>query len=136
MKKIILLLAVVVTFSATAQTKSELTKHFEAYYKQMKSQGDIQGVINAMTHLNVIQPNKARLDTLAYIYASENRNLEALNTIGIELAPTDTDMNVEVKAIALKAVNQPERALVFYEELFKRDANAYLAYEIADLNLS
>jgi len=135
MKKIILLLAVVVTFSATAQTKSELTKHFEAYYKQMKSQGDIQGVINAMTHLNVIQPNKARLDTLAYIYASENRNLEALNTIGIELAPTDTDMNVEVKAIALKAVNQPERALVFYEELFKRDANAYLAYEIADLKI-
>ncbi|MCD2258080.1 M48 family metallopeptidase [Psychroserpens luteolus] len=135
MKKLILLLAVVCTFSVTAQTKSELVKHFEAYYQQMKTQGDIQGVINAMTHLNVLQPNKARLDTLAYIYASEGRNLEALNTIGIEQNPTDTDMNTEVKAIALKALNQPQRALVFYEELFKRDANSYLAYEIADLKV-
>ena len=128
-------MAIVATFGATAQTKSELTKHFEAYYLQMKSQGDIQGVINAMTHLNVLQPNKARLDTLAYIYASEGRNLEALNTVGIENNPTDTDMNTEVKAIALKALNQPQRALVFYEELFKRAPNSYLAYEIADLKV-
>lgn len=135
MKKLILLLAVVTTFSVTAQSKSELLKHFEGYYKQMKGQGDVQGVINAMTHLNVLQPNSARLDTLAYIYASEGRNLEALNTIGIELNPTDTDMNTEVKAIALKALNQPKRALVFYEELFKRDANSYLAYELADLKI-
>ncbi|MDG5490546.1 hypothetical protein [Psychroserpens sp. SPM9] len=135
MKKLILLLALAATFGATAQTKSELTKHFEAYYKQMKSQGDVQGVINAMTHLNVLQPSQARLDTLAYIYASENRNLEALNTLGIDQNPTDTDMNTEVKAIALKALNQPQRALVFYEELFKRSANSYLAYEIADLKI-
>ncbi len=128
-------MALATTFGATAQTKSELVKHFEDYYKQMKSQGDVQGVINAMTHLNVLQPNKARLDTLAYIYASEGRNLEALNTIGIDQNPTDTDMNTEVKAIALKALNQPQRALVFYEELFKRDANSYLAYEIAELKM-
>ncbi|WP_299337789.1 hypothetical protein [uncultured Psychroserpens sp.] len=135
MKKLILLLAVVTTFNVSGQSKSELVKHFEAYYKQMKGQGDVQGVINAMTHLNVLQPSQARLDTLAYIYASEGRNLEALNTIGIEKNPTDTDMNTEVKAIALKALNQPERAIVFYEELFKRDANSYLAYEIADLKI-
>lgn len=135
MKKLILLLTVVTTFTVTAQTKSELVKHFEAYYEQMKGQGDVQGVINAMTHLNVLQPNTARLDTLAYIYASEGRNLEALNTIGIEQNATDTDMNTEVKAIALKALNQPKRALVFYEELFKRDANSFLAYEIADLKI-
>ncbi|MEH6534794.1 MAG: hypothetical protein V7719_00265 [Psychroserpens sp.] len=135
MKKILLLLGLVMTFSATAQTKSELIKHFEAYYKQMKGQGDVQGVINAMTHLNVLQPNQARLDTLAYIYASESRSLEALNTVGIDQNPTDTDMNTEVKAISLKALNQPERALVFYEELFKRSSSSYLAYEIADLKI-
>ncbi|WP_047549652.1 tetratricopeptide repeat protein [Psychroserpens sp. Hel_I_66] len=133
MKKLIFLLAVVTTFGATAQTKSELLKHFEAYYKEMKGQGDVQGVINAMTHLNVIQPNQQRLDTLAYIYVTEGRNLEALNTVGIDQNPTDSDINTEVKAIALKGINQPQRALAFYEELFKRDANSYIAYEIADL---
>ncbi len=133
MKNLLLLVAVLSTLNMTAQTKTELTKHFEAYYKQMKAQGDPQGVINAMTHLNVLQPNQKRLDTLAYIYVSEGRNLEALNTIGIEKSPTDSDINTEVKAIALKGVNQPDRAVVFYEELFKRDSNPYLAYEIADL---
>ena len=128
-------MAVMTTFGISAQTKTELVKHFEAYYKQMKSQGDVQGVINAMTHLNVLEPNKARLDTLAYIYASEGRNLEALNTIGIDQSPSDSNMNTEVKAIALKALNQPQRALVFYEELFKRDPNSYLAYEIAELKM-
>ncbi|MFD2916884.1 tetratricopeptide repeat protein [Psychroserpens luteus] len=133
MKKLILLLAVVTTFNVTAQTKSELLKHFEAYHKEMKGQGDVQGVINAMTHLNVIQPNQQRSDTLAYVYVSEGRNLEALNTIGIDKNANDSDINTEVKAIALKALNQPERAIVFYEELFKRNSNSYLAYEIADL---
>ncbi|WP_353777240.1 hypothetical protein [Winogradskyella sp. 3972H.M.0a.05] len=133
MKKLILLVVVATSFGITAQTKTELVKHFEAYYQQMKRQGDVQGVINAMTHLEVLAPSLARKDTLAYIYASEGRNLEALNTIGIELGPNDSDINVEVKAIALKALNQSEKALVHYEELFKRKPNPYLAYEMADL---
>lgn len=135
MKQLILLLAVITTFGTTAQSNSELTKHFEAYYQQMKSQGDLQGVINAMTHLNILEPSQQRSDTLAYIYASEGRNLEALNTIGIEKNPTDSDLNIEVKAIALKAAKQPQRAIIFYEELFKRSANSYLAYEIAELKV-
>ncbi len=133
MKNTLLFLALMTTLQFTAQSKSELTKHFEAYYQQMKNQGDAQGVINAMTHLNVLQPDQKRLDTLAYIYVSEGRNIEALNTIGIDPTPTDSDINTEVKALALKGVNQPERALIFYNELFKRKSNPYLAYEIADL---
>lgn len=135
MKKLLLLLVVMTSFSMTAQTKSELQKHFEAYYKQMKQQGDVQGVINAMTHLDVLKPSQARKDTIAYIYVSENMNVEALNTIGIEKNPTDSDLNVEVKAIALKSLNQPKRALEQYEVLFSRKPNPYLAYEIADLKI-
>lgn len=133
MKKILCLVVLTASISITAQTKTELLKHFEGYYQQMKSQGDVQGVINAMTHLNVLQPSQKRLDTLAYIYVSEGRNLEALNTIGIENNPTDSDISTEVKALALKALNQPQRALVFYEVLFQKEPNTYLAYEIADL---
>jgi len=123
------------TFGISAQTKTELKKHFEAYYTQMKKQGDMQGIINAMTHLDVLEPSQARKDTLAYIYVSEGRNLEALNTIGIEKNPTDSDINVEVKAIALKALNQPARALEHYEVLYKRQPSSNLAFEIADLKI-
>jgi len=133
MKKTLLVAIILSSIGMSAQTDAQLKKHFEAYYVQMKGQGDAQGVINALTHLNVIEPNQARLDTLAYVYVSEGRNLEALNTIGIEKGPNDADINIEVKAIALKAMNQPDRALMFYNELYDRDSNPYLAYEIADL---
>jgi tetratricopeptide (TPR) repeat protein len=133
MKKVLLALFVMSTISITAQTKSELLNHFEAYYKQMKSQGDVQGIINAITHLEVISPSQERRDTLAYIYVSEGRHLEALNTIGVEKNATDSNINTEVKAIALKALNQPKLAVEQYEVLFTREPNPYIAYEIADL---
>ena len=135
MKKIFLLLIMLSSLGITAQTKSELKKHFEAYYAQMKKQGDVQGVINAMTHLDVIEPSQARKDTLAYIYVTEGRNMEALNTIGIDKNPNDSDINVEAKAAALKALNQPKRALEQYEVLFQRIPSPNLAYEVADLRL-
>lgn len=135
MKHFFCIVFTLVGFSAIAQTSPELKKHFETYYELMKSQGDVQGIVNAMTHLEVIAPSQARRDTLAYIYVSEGRNMEALNTLGIEFNATDSDISVEVKAIALKALNQGEKALVFYEELFKRQPNPYLAYEMADLKV-
>ncbi|MBJ7882096.1 tetratricopeptide repeat protein [Gelidibacter salicanalis] len=135
MKKLILLVVVMSSLSITAQTKTELQKHFEGYYKQMKKQGDIQGVINAMTHLDVIAPTQARKDTLAYIYVSEGRNMEALNTIGIEKSGTDSDLNTEIKAIALNALGERARALEFYKVLYAKKPTPSIAYEIADLML-
>ena len=135
MKRLILLIVVMTSVSMTAQTKSELQKHYEAYYKQMKAQGDVQGVISAMTHLEVLAPNQARKDTIAYLYVSEGQNVQALNTIGIEKNASDSNLNVEVKAIALKALNQPKEAVEQYEILFSRKPNPYIAYEIADLKL-
>ncbi len=135
MKKLICIIVVMISFSMTSQTKNELQKHYEAYYKQMKTQGDVNGIINAMTHLEVLAPSQARKDTIAYLYVSEGQNVQALNTIGIEKKTTDSDLNVEVKAIALKALNQPKLALEHYEVLYSRNPNPYLAYELADLKL-
>lgn len=118
-----------------AQTNTELQKHYEAFYKQMRVQGDVDGVINALTHLNVLAPSKERRDTLAYVYANNNQHLQALNTIGIEKNESDSDLAVQVKAISLKALNQPKRALEQFEVLFTRTPNAYFAYEIADLKI-
>jgi len=103
MKQLMYVFATLVTFSVTAQSSSELAKHYEAYYEQMKKQGDVQGVINALTHLNVLQPNQSRTDTLAYLYANGRNYLQALNTLGIEKKAGDSDLAVEVKAISLKS---------------------------------
>ncbi|MFD2822368.1 hypothetical protein ACFS5M_01725 [Lacinutrix iliipiscaria] len=136
MKNILLIILLVSSYSISAQNNSELKKHFEAYYEQMKAQGDVQGIINSLTHLNVISPSKTRQDTLAYIYMSEGKYIQALNTIGIDANPSDSDMAVEVKALSLKSINQPERAFPHFEEMFKRNPNANTAYELAELSLT
>jgi len=78
MKKLVGLVLVMSSFIMSAQTNSELIKHFEAYYKQMKTQGDVQGIINGMTHLNVLSPSQARKDTLAYLYMRVKVNIHKL----------------------------------------------------------
>jgi tetratricopeptide (TPR) repeat protein len=123
------------TISAFSQDKADLKTHYEAYYKQMQQQGDVQGIINALTHLNVLEPSVARQDTLAYLYLTEGKYIQALNTIGVEKSTSDSDMNIEVKALALKNLNQPKMALEHYEILFEREPNVYLAYEMADMKL-
>lgn len=135
MKRLLLLFLLVSAFQMQGQSTSELIKHYEAFYKQMKTQGDVQGIINAMTHLNVLAPLEARKDTLAYIYMSEQKFVQALNTIGIDQKVDDSDIAIEVKAVSLKSVKQPELAIKFFAEMFKRDPNALIAYELAELNL-
>ncbi|WP_400076003.1 hypothetical protein [Winogradskyella sp. R77965] len=135
MKQITIAVLMLFSVSVFAQTNADLKKHYEAFYKQMKKQGDVQGIINAMTHLDVLEPSVARKDTLAYIYLSEGQYMQALNTIGVEKNATDSDMNVEVKALALKNLNQPKMALEHYEVLYKRNPNVYLAYDMADMKI-
>ncbi len=133
MKKILLLALLVGSTSVFSQSNTELLKHFEAYYKEMKLRGDVQGAINGLSHLDILQPSQAKKDTLAYLYLSEGRNVQALNTIGIEKNASDSDIAVEVKALALKAVGQPKRAVEHFEVMFSRNPNALIAYELADL---
>jgi tetratricopeptide (TPR) repeat protein len=135
MKKLVGVLVFVFALQITAQENSVLIKHYEAYYKQMKTQGDVQGVINALTHLNIVSPNKARLDTLAVLYMNDGKHIQALNTIGIEKKADDSDIAVQVKARCLQSVNQPKLAIEHYEELFTRQRNIMVAYELADLKI-
>ena len=135
MKQIIGIVLLSASLSVAAQTNVDLKKHYDAYYQSMKKQGDIQGVINAMTHLNILDPSVARRDTLAYLYLSEGKYMQAVNTVGLEKNETDSDMNVEVKALALKNLNRPKMALEHFEVLYKRKPNVYLAYEMADMKI-
>ncbi|WP_350284441.1 hypothetical protein [uncultured Croceitalea sp.] len=135
MKKLVLLVLLVVGSSLFAQSKSELLAHYEGYYKQMRLQGDVNGVISALTHLNVIAPSQERRDTLAYVYMNNGQHVQALNTIGIENDANSSDIAVQVKAVSLKTLNQPKRAIEQFEILYTRKPNAYLAYELADLKI-
>ncbi|SHG73547.1 hypothetical protein [Flagellimonas flava] len=135
MKKIVLLLLLMMGINGIAQTKNELLDHYQAYYKEMRLQGDVSGVIGALTHLNVLAPSTERRDTLAFVYMNNNQHMQALNTIGIEKKGDDSDLAVQVKAVSLKALNQPKRALEHFQVLFDRVPSAYLAYEIADLKI-
>ena len=135
MKKTVLLLLLFVGFSGISQTNNELLKHYNAYYKEMRLQGDVNGVIGALTHLNVLAPSKERRDTLAFVYMNNGQHMQALNTIGVEKKTNDSDLAVQIKSFSLKALNQPKRALEHFEELYSRNPSPYLAYEMADLKI-
>ncbi|WP_222982991.1 hypothetical protein [Flagellimonas meishanensis] len=135
MKKLVVLLLLFVGFNGLAQSQNALLDHYKDFYKEMRLQGDVEGVINALTHLNVLAPSKERKDTLAFVYMNNNQHMQALNTIGIEKNADDSDLAVQVKAVSLKSLNQPKRALEHFEVLFSRVPSAYLAYELADLKI-
>ena len=136
MKRItgISLFLLVLSMNMMAQDQS-LKKHYEAFYTQMKAQGDVQGVINSLTHLNILDPSVARQDTLAYVYMSEGKYMQALNTIGIENKATDSNLAIEVKAFSLKSVGQTQKAITHFEALFSRSKDVTVAYELAELYL-
>lgn len=135
MKKLSIAALLLFCTALNAQSTPELKKHFEAFYKQMKQQGDVNGAINALTHLIVLEPSAARKDTLAYLYANAGQYLQAVNVLGAEKKESDTDLAVEIKAISLKQLNQPQLAVQQYELLHSRKPDVYTAYELVDLNL-
>ncbi|RAV30426.1 tetratricopeptide repeat protein [Sinomicrobium soli] len=133
MKKI----AILAVFSSflMANGQNDLKKHYEDFYKQMRVQGDIRGAINALTHLYVIAPSDERKDTLAFLYANSGQYMQAINLLGTEKDAAASDMAVDIKALSLKSLDQPQLAVQQYEILFDRKPDAFLAYELADLNL-
>ncbi len=135
MKRFILTSCVALLFGLQSNAQENLQKHYQAYYRQMLEQGDVQGVINGLTHLNVLNPSQERRDTLALVYSNNNQHVQALNLTGIEVNPQDSDLALQVKAISLKALNQPSRAVPHFQIMFDRGPNPYVAYELADLKI-
>ena len=126
---------VLISNSVLAQSSSDLLKHYKSYYIQMQKTADAQGIINALNHLVILEPNVQRQDTLAAYYMNEGQYVQALSIIGVQKNEADTDLAVEVKAVCLKSLNESDRALEQYELLFLRRPSASLAYELADLKI-
>ena len=85
-----IILAFVFVMQLQSQNKSELLAHYKAYYAQMQQLGDTQGIINAMSHLIILEPNIRRQDTLAYMYVSEGKHRQALSLLGVDVNESDT----------------------------------------------
>ena len=130
-----IVLAFIFVMQLQSQNKSELLTHYKAYYAQMQQLGDTQGIINAMNHLIILEPNIKRQDTLAYMYVSEGKHRQALSLLGVDVNESDTDLESEIKAISLKTLNESSRAIEHYEVLYKRSPSVLLAYELADLKI-
>ena len=135
MKQYLFILSFLASLFAYPQSNTSLLDLYKEYYNQMRTQGDVQGVINALTHLNILSPNQARKDTLAVLYMNEGKHIQALNTIGIDKNENDSDMAVEVKAMSLQVLNQIERSVEHYEELYRRKPSPVVAYELADMKI-
>jgi len=133
--KQILLLILCFSTQIQAQNQLDLVSHYKSFYTQMQQQGDVQGVINAITHLVLLEPNVKRKDTLAALYMNEGKYMQALNLIGIDHLESDTNLATEVKAVSLKSLNEPKRAIEHYEVLYKEKRSVSLAYELADLKI-
>ena len=135
MRNLYILLLFSIASLSYSQDSNSLLNHYKQYYEQMKSQGDVQGVINGLTHLNILQPNEARKDTLSLFYMNDGRFVQALNTIGIESNESDSEIAIQVKATSLDNVGYYKEALVHYEKLFKIRPNPNTAYSLAELKI-
>ena len=133
--KYTIILAFAFVLQMQSQNSSDLLAHYKTYYIQMQQLGDTQGIINAMNHLIILEPNIKRQDTLAYMYMSEGKHRQALSLLGVDTNESDTDLESEVKAVSLKTLNEPSLAIKHYEVLYKRKPSAFLAYELADLKI-
>ena len=103
--KYTIILAFAFVLQMQSQNSSDLLAHYKTYYIQMQQLGDTQGIINAMNHLIILEPNIKRQDTLAYMYMSEGKHRQALSLLGIDTNESDTDLESEVKAFSLKTLN-------------------------------
>ncbi len=135
MKKTLTTILLCSFFFGFSQSNSQLFTHYKDFYEQMKVQGDVQGVINALTHMNVLQPSETRKDTLAFFYSNSGQHVQAINLLGSENDPKASDLAVEVKARSLKALNQPQLAVAQFDIMFGRNPDIFVAYDIVDLNL-
>ena len=138
MKKILLCLLVLVSFTTiqaqkkkkeASSFKSELTSHYENYYKTMLQNNDLDGAIQALNHLIILNPSQARKDTLAYMYLQANKPLQAVKVVG----DSNSNIALRTKAISFKNLNNPKKAIENYEQLIAKTKNVLDAYELAQL---
>ncbi len=118
-----------------AQDNATLLSHYEKFYRQMQLQNDVGGMINALTHLNVLSPSVERRDTLAYIYMNSEQHVQAISILGLNSSAADSDVALSARAISLKNLGDNQRALNAFQLLFDNNQSPFTAYEVADLKI-
>ena len=113
--------------------KSDLAKHYQAYYKQMLQYNDLDGAIGALNHVILLDPSsEARKDTLGFLYLQSNKPLQAVKVVDA----STSEMALRTKALGYKALNVPKKAIENYEKLIGLNKSVMDAYELAQLQFS
>lgn len=138
MKKILFLLVALMTIiqgysqknkKGKDDFKASMTKHYKGYYKMMLNNNDLDGAIEGLSHLVLLEPTQGRKDTLAYMYLQGNKLVQAVSVVG----DSKTDLALKTKALAFKGLNDPKKAIENYEQLIAKNNSVLDAYELAQL---
>ena len=137
MKKIILCSLAIITLTTTqAQRKkkdngfkSEMTNHYQTYYKTMLENGDVDGAIAGLNHLIILNPTQGKKDTLGALYLQNKKPYLALKSIG----KSESDLALRSKATAFKGLNNLKSAIDVYEKIVAKSKNVRDVYELAQL---
>lgn len=140
MKKITLCLIALFTITTTQAQKNKkgittetaLKNHYQKYYKMMLEHNDLNGAIDGLSHLIVLEHSEAKKDTLAYMYLQANKPVQALNAVG----NSTSDLALKTKAVGFKKLNNPKKAIENYESLIQKNTNVLDMYELAQLQFS
>ncbi|MGB1268713.1 MAG: tetratricopeptide repeat protein [Flavobacteriaceae bacterium] len=140
MKKIIVCLIALVAFTNTQAQKNKkganietaLISHYQAYYKMMLNNNDLDGAISGLSHLIVLAPTEAKKDTLGFMYLQANKPTQALKVVG----ESTSELALKTKAISFKSINNPKKSIENYEALIQKNNSVLDAYELAQLQFS
>ena len=137
MKKIILCsLAVLALTTTQAQRKkkgndfkTEMTTHYQTYFKTMLANGDVNGAIAGLNHLIILSPTQGKKDTLGALYLQDKKPFLAIKSIG----DSESDLALRTKASAFKGLNNLKKAIEVYEKIVAKSKNVLDVYELAQL---
>lgn len=137
MKKIILCSLAIFTLTTTqaqrkkkgTDFKSEMTAHYQTYYKTMVTTGDLNGAIAGLNHLIILSPSQGKKDTLGALYLQDKKPFLALKTLG----DSESDLALRTKASAFKGLNNLKSAIEAYEKIVSKSKSVLDVYELAQL---
>ncbi len=109
--------------------KKEMTAHYQQYYQLMLENNDVNGAIESLNHLIILQPSKGKKDTLGALYLQKKLPFLALKTVG----ESNTILAFRTKANAFKMLKNIKKAIEMYEKIVEQTKSVTDVYELAQL---
>jgi len=107
----------------------QMTTHYQKYYQLMLENSDVDGAIESLNHLLILNPSQGKKDTLSALYLQNKQPFLAIKTLG----DSNSVLALRTKANAFKNLKNLKKAIEAYEELIKKTKQVMDVYELAQL---